>query len=64
MASSARLRWRHASRSPFTLRQARLATSVLTAPLKRTNSAFFTCRVWAPARQADVINAATLLVRR
>ena len=63
-AAAARLRWRHASHSPFTLHQARLTTSFLTAPLKSANNAFFTCRVWAPAGQTDVSNAATLLVRR
>jgi hypothetical protein len=50
MSSSARLRAHQASQSTFTLRQARLTTSLLTAPLNSANSAHFTRRVFVPAR--------------
>ena len=40
----------HASQSVLTLRQARLTTSLLTAPSNRPNSARFTRRVLVPAR--------------
>ncbi len=48
MSSSARLQVHQASRSAFTLRQARLTTSLLTAPLKSAKSARFTRRVFVP----------------
>ena len=50
MSSSARLRARHASQSVLILRQARLTTSLLTAPSNRPMSARFTRRVLVPAR--------------
>ena len=50
MSSSARLRAHHASQSTFTLRQARLTTSLPTAPWNSPNSARFTRRVLVPAR--------------
>ena len=50
MASSARLRALHASQSTFTLRQARLTTSLLTAPSNRPKRTRFTRRVLVPAR--------------
>jgi len=50
MSSSARLRADQASQSTFTLRQARLTTSLLTAPSNSPNSARLTRRVLVPAR--------------
>jgi hypothetical protein len=50
MSSSARLRVTQTSQSTFTLRQARLTTSLLTAPSNSPYSARFTRRVLVPAR--------------
>jgi hypothetical protein len=50
MSSSAKLRAHQASQSVLTLRQARLTTSLPTAPPNRPNSARFTRRVLVPAR--------------
>ena len=50
MSSPARLRADQASQSTFTLRQARLTTSLLTAPSNSPNSARLTRRVLVPAR--------------
>ena len=50
ISSPARLRVDHASQSTFTLRQARLTTSLLTAPSNSPNSARLTRRVLVPAR--------------
>ena len=50
MSSVARLRAHHASQSVLILRQARLTTSLLTAPSNRPNNARLTCRVLVPAR--------------
>ena len=50
MSSSARVRTHHASQSVLTLRQARLTTSLPTAPANSPNSARFTRRVLVPAR--------------
>ncbi|MNP39205.1 hypothetical protein D3C76_1327700 [compost metagenome] len=50
ISSSARLRLDQASQSTFTLRQARLTTSLLTAPSNRPKSARLARRVLVPAR--------------
>lgn len=50
MSSSARLRAHQASQSTFTFRQARLTTSLPTAPSNSPVSARFTRRVLVPAR--------------
>ena len=50
MSSPARSRAHQASQSTFTLRQARLTTSLLTAPSNNPNSARLTLRVLVPAR--------------
>lgn len=50
MSSSARLRAHQASQSTLTFRQARLTTSLLTAPSNNPNSARLTRRVLVPAR--------------
>lgn len=50
MSSPAKLRMHQPSQSAFTLRHARLTTSLLTAPLNSVNSARFTRRVFVPAR--------------
>jgi hypothetical protein len=50
MSSPSRLRAHHASRATFTLRQARLTTSLPTAPWNSPNRARLTRRVLVPAR--------------
>ena len=50
--------------STFTLRHARLTTSLLTAPRKSPNSARFTRRVLVPDRYTEAISASAFLVSR
>ena len=64
MSSSARLRAQQASRSTFTLRQARLTTSLLTAPPNRPNSARVTRLLSVPERQTAAIRAPVVFVNR
>ena len=52
------------SQSTFTLRHARLTTSLLTAPRKSPNSARFTRRVLVPDRYTEAISASAFLVSR
>ena len=61
---SARPRLHQASQSTFTLRHARLTTSLLTAPRKSPNSARFTRRVLVPDRYTEAISASAFLVSR
>jgi hypothetical protein len=64
MSSPVRPRAHHASQSVFTLRHARLTTSLLTAPSKRPKRARFTRRVLVPARYTEAISASAFFVRR